>query len=31
MFCYLRTVRSWPLLTDVRSWECPLDAPAPVR
>ena len=32
MFCYLRTVRSWPLLTDFRSWECPLGiAPAPVR
>jgi hypothetical protein len=23
MFCYLRTVRSWPLLTDIRSWELP--------
>src|SRR5947209_15439747 len=23
MFSYLRTVRSWPLLTDIRSWELP--------
>jgi len=32
MFCYLRTVRSWPLHSDCRFWICPQGiAPAPVR